>query len=1122
MLYAYMDDCRYGILAGVRTKPSLNLARTILLVTASLLSIWISPYVSPEAHATGNLYIDPSNQPTQAVGAVVSYHVKVSGMDAFNAWDVIVQSDPNVLSPQNISITNNIFGTIVFEAVNCVSSGTGIPTGQPGDIGCDITEGPGIVRSSVIAIGFQSIPGASGLLFTINYQVVSEGFSQIRITRSEIANGGPTLVDHATTEGSYGTLPGAIPTAEFTWTPPHPMIGDEIRFNASASSDDPSNQPSGIATYRWVFTGGQGGEVVTTLGPYINHTFTRLYGSPIAGNFTVTLTVTDQLGLLSAISHTVAVSLPPPPCPKGLSSIQVPKDCPTIQSGINSIIPGGTISVAPGSYTERLRVPKPVILKGAGRDKTFLTGSISVTANNVSISGFNLALAGPPRPITSLFDNIQLSVNARLAKVFNNTIYGSIILQSAPGSVVTDNILTAGGLGVFDSGGSKIHRNVLHGLVLGGNSHSNFILSLDPSNSINGKPVYYFVGATNPVIPADAGYVAFIDCSNVVLTRRSFNAIEQAILLVSSKNAIIDHATASGGEVDILNSTSVSITNGFFQNSAFVIVDSASGVIMNNTIGSVRIRESQNIRIVGNELVKTQRRYFDFSEGIDVSSSRQVVIAGNHIAGYAIGISLLISPSNQLLDNMIQDDASLRLTSSAVGMIIENSPNNVLRNNRVSGAFSSIEVSSSYPNECVFQNQCHHINDFVQRIDTSNTVDGRPVYYLVGARDTTIPSNAGYIAVVNSHNVRIRGAQLSYPGNGIQVVSSEDVLVEDANIASSTALTGLNVGVWAWRSSDLTVRNSRFAGQGVSYAGIMLEDSSMATVSGNIVRDFQAPFQIDLVNTTYSTIEGNIVADFHLTGINLLDSSNNAIGRNTVFGWKAFSRGGFPVGSTGVWILSLHTSGPDHNRIIGNTIANNLVGLKPGTGDTIYHNNFIDNIFQAADHGDTWDNGAGQGNYWSDYSGRDLDGDGVGDTLIPHLGLDSYPLITPWSPQGLALRFSGRGAWAGKAESRVTDRNSLSLALFARAKNTGQGSEWVRAVFTITSPSGSVLVLHSLPAWLPTDQAVTLSTSIQNVPGIYLVKVELQYSSDALLNSAVGATMTFTLKITDGKAKMLA
>ena len=66
----------------------------------------------------------------------------------------------------------------------------------------------------------------------------------------------------------------------------------------------------------------------------------------------------------------------------------------------------------------------------------------------------------------------------------------------------------------------------------------------------------------------------------------------------------------------------------------------------------------------------------------------------------------------------------------------------------------------------------------------------------------------------------------------------------------------------------------------------------------------------------------------------------------------------------------------------------------------LYRNNLIDNKQNAEEDTamNSWDNGE-EGNYWSDYTGEDLDGDGIGDTpyLIPDKGkaMDNYPLMKP-------------------------------------------------------------------------------------------------------------------------------
>jgi parallel beta-helix repeat protein len=90
----------------------------------------------------------------------------------------------------------------------------------------------------------------------------------------------------------------------------------------------------------------------------------------------------------------------------------------------------------------------------------------------------------------------------------------------------------------------------------------------------------------------------------------------------------------------------------------------------------------------------------------------------------------------------------------------------------------------------------------------------------------------------------------------------------------------------------------------------------------------------------------------------------------------------------------------DNNIVIGNTLLDNSVSidLVDSYYNTIYHNNFINNTKQIPYmHMDmsTWDNGC-EGNYWSDYAGEDLNGDGIGDTLLPHQGVDNYPLMNPY------------------------------------------------------------------------------------------------------------------------------
>ncbi len=136
------------------------------------------------------------------------------------------------------------------------------------------------------------------------------------------------------------------------------------------------------------------------------------------------------------------------------------------------------------------------------------------------------------------------------------------------------------------------------------------------------------------------------------------------------------------------------------------------------------------------------------------------------------------------------------------------------------------------------------------------------------------------------------------------------------------------------------------------------------------------------------------------------------------------------------------------NHVIGNTIRNSTIGveLHASSFNTFYRNNFIHNkVYQAQILGgvsNRWDNGA-EGNYWSDYKGLDTNGDGIGDTELPHW-VDDHPLIEPWS---LNRVFSIE---LNEETYHVTVQSNSTVASFDFNHSLR------RISFNVTGPNGSV------------------------------------------------------------------
>jgi parallel beta-helix repeat protein len=93
---------------------------------------------------------------------------------------------------------------------------------------------------------------------------------------------------------------------------------------------------------------------------------------------------------------------------------------------------------------------------------------------------------------------------------------------------------------------------------------------------------------------------------------------------------------------------------------------------------------------------------------------------------------------------------------------------------------------------------------YFQDVDETNTVDGKPVYYWVNRHDSQIPLDAGYVAIVNSTDIRVEGLDLKNNYQGILIAYSNNVTICQNNITDNYN------GIWLVASSNNTIYHNNF------------------------------------------------------------------------------------------------------------------------------------------------------------------------------------------------------------------------------------------------------------------------------------------------------------------------
>jgi parallel beta-helix repeat protein len=594
-----------------------------------------------------------------------------------------------------------------------------------------------------------------------------------------------------------------------------------------------------------------------------------------------------------------------------------PNNYSKIQDAIDNSSDGDTVFVFDDSspYFENLVIDKSISLIGEDKDSTTINGSnqnimldtIEIKANNVYISGLSIVENQGyyyQAAIKIVSDNVTLSncklydnnwigisllgsyyskiIDCELSEnliaihlvdsneneinnclcyensddiiLFENSHYNKIInctsisngfsgihIQRSSGNQIINCTCINGyeGIGLAYAPNTLMRGNIINNnqenFGIGSSTLSDFYCDIDTSNTINGKPIYYWIGEHDKEVPSDAAFIGLISCSNILVKDIQINNNFQGLVGAGIINSTIENCNFgnNGGHGMFFISSSdniirnCSVSNNFFSG-LYLISQSDKNFIHNNTI-------------------------------IDIQNS---------------GIWLEDSIDNYLDGHIIKNCYK--------GISLESSRNSILRNNVMSKCGLMVDGTS--------------LSDYINDVDTSNTINGKPLYYYIDKNNIDVPSNAGEVILINCTYCNITNLDLSNGTIGVELAFSSYNNIS-SNIINNNRLVAIDLDCSSNNYniiSDNTIIDNNYA--------IDIDFSCCNTFSNNVIYDNSVGFSFDssdgnnilfndiqnswngiyIVESDNNNIKGNDIRDCGFNGIYLLYSKNNVLKENSM------------------------------------------------------------------------------------------------------------------------------------------------------------------------------------------------------------------------------------------------
>ncbi|MGD6932620.1 MAG: right-handed parallel beta-helix repeat-containing protein [Candidatus Bathyarchaeia archaeon] len=367
----------------------------------------------------------------------------------------------------------------------------------------------------------------------------------------------------------------------------------------------------------------------------------------------------------------------------------------------------------------------------------------------------------------------------------------------------------------------------------------------------------------------------------------------------------------------------------------------------------------------------------------------------------------------------------------------------------------------------------------VGNVFSGNTINGKPLIVLEG-QSSQVVDDANQVILFNCKDMVIQNVndlglrmpvmlfgtsntKISNCKTSITLIDSNSNTLIDNDLSETGSPVNYNdASIELQNSHNNTLTQNIVKASGCN--GILLSGSAYNKIEKNVITSTgadKAGIRLELAGCEYNYIYENSITS-EVYGVYLRGGAeNNVVFKNVVNQCK---NGFFMICSRNNDFLANHISGSseyavnmggsDFNRFFWNNFEGNT---KVNENHQMYWWFFQNDTYYAEYN--MYDNGR-EGNYWSDYTGSDTNGDGIGETPyhIYENFTDNYPLTTPYDTSTVQVDFK---QWNPQTPTNTSPPTPTGTPQITITPTENNGSSESFPVAPAVVAAGTVFILGS-------------------------------------------------------------